>query len=667
MPARIHGYRSRRRRLASAGRTLLLFAMTIALLPFPSAPASAAAALSITPVTWNVIGLDSNNVNSGPNEFLSGARICNTGDVAATNVVATYVWDTTNANVNLSGATTRTKSSLAASACFDAYFNIVVTRTSAAYNTARRFHITATADTLGTVSTPTPRELFVEKLVSQNRNSVDSITGPSTVYVGGTYTFTVASSTATQGYEQLSSFLNWPGAIFEVRSVAVTYSAPVNPTSNDKVYSDACGWVNDPTSGSYRSCTGSDKAGGTISTAYTVYVIQPGTATLGELIYDFSGSSYHYNDDYGSGVAAKTVTAVAAADLSVTKSDSVDPVTAGNQLTYTLDVANAGPSSATSVTLTDGVPAGTSFVSATGGGTESGGTVTWNLGTLASGASTSVTVTVAVAASRTAALSNTASVTSSVADSNAANNSDTEATAVQTSADLSLTKTDSPDPVGVGEDLTYTLTLTNDGPSDAQNGVVTDTLPGGVTFVSATPSVGSCSRSGVTLTCTLGTVAAGATPSISVLVRPDAGSEGTITNSATVSSSTSDPDSGDRSPSADTTVEPRADVSISKTDGPDPVVAGNQITYTLAVTNAGPSTATGVTVTDAIPAGTSFVSATGGGTESGGTVTWNLGSLASGSSTNVQLVVAVDSGRIADLSNTATVATSTTDPVPGEQ
>ena len=236
---------------------------------------------------------------------------------------------------------------------------------------------------------------------------------------------------------------------------------------------------------------------------------------------------------------------------------------------------------------------------------------------------------------------------------------------MQTSADLSLTKTDSPDPVGVGEDLTYTLTLTNDGPSNAQNVVVTDTLPAGVTFVSATPSVGSCSRSGVTLTCTLGTVSAGATPSISVVVRPDAGSEGTITNSATVSSTTSDPDSGDRSPSVDTTVQPRADVSISKTDGPDPVVAGDQVTYTLAIANAGPSTATGVTVTDPIPAGTTFVSATGGGSHSAGTVTWNLGSLASGASTNVQLVVAVDSGRVADLSNTATVATSTTDPVPG--
>jgi len=98
----------------------LLF-VTIGMLSFPSVPASAAAALSITPITWNVVGLDSNNVNSGPNEFLSFARICNTGNAAATNVVANYVWDTANANINLSGSSTRSKSTLAAGACYDAH------------------------------------------------------------------------------------------------------------------------------------------------------------------------------------------------------------------------------------------------------------------------------------------------------------------------------------------------------------------------------------------------------------------------------------------------------------------------------------------------------------------------------------------------------------------
>ena len=124
-------------------------------------PASAAASLTLTPLTWNVVGLDSNKITDGPNEFLSGARVCNTGDVAATSVVATYVWDTANTYVNIQpgSGSTRTAASLAPGVCYNAYFNIEITRNKLAWNTTRRYHITATATSLGTVSTPVPREI----------------------------------------------------------------------------------------------------------------------------------------------------------------------------------------------------------------------------------------------------------------------------------------------------------------------------------------------------------------------------------------------------------------------------------------------------------------------------------------------------------------------------
>ena len=100
-------------------------------------PASAAPVLSITPITWNVVGLDSNNVNSGPATFASGARVCNTGDAVATNVASTFVWDSANAFITTTGLTTHSVPSLAAGACTDFYYNLVVTRTASAYNTAR--------------------------------------------------------------------------------------------------------------------------------------------------------------------------------------------------------------------------------------------------------------------------------------------------------------------------------------------------------------------------------------------------------------------------------------------------------------------------------------------------------------------------------------------------
>src|SRR5438046_9777502 len=84
-------------------------------------------------------------------------------------------------------------------------------------------------------------------------------------------------------------------------------------------------------------------------------------------------------------------------------------------------------------------------------------------------------------------------------------------------------------------------------------------------------------------------------------------------------------------------------LNISKTDAPDPVVAGANITYTISYSNTGNMNATGVVITDTIPVNTSFVSATGGGTLAAGVVTWNIGTLAAGASASVQLVVPVTS------------------------
>ena len=108
------------------------------------------------------------------------------------------------------------------------------------------------------------------------------------------------------------------------------------------------------------------------------------------------------------------------------------------------------------------------------------------------------------------------------------------------SADLSLTESDAPDPVQPGQLLTYTFTARNDGPASAGGVTVTDDLPAGVDYDSAVPSQGSCSESGGTVDCTLGSLASGASATIEVKVRPQ--SEGSLTNQAGVSSAVADPD-----------------------------------------------------------------------------------------------------------------------------
>ncbi len=349
------------------------------------------------------------------------------------------------------------------------------------------------------------------------------------------------------------------------------------------------------------------------------------------------------------------------ADVSITKSDAPDPVSPGSPLTYTLTVTNHGPNDATGVTVMDTLPAGVTLVSAI----PSQGTCTGlscDLGTLANGASATVTVTVTVDATTPAGtITNTASVSANEDDPDAANNTASTSTQVAIiSADLAITKSDSPDPVTPGSNLTYTLTVTNNGPNDAPAVTVTDTLPAGVTLVSATPSAGTCTG----LACDLGNLANGASATIIITVTVDpAVACGTmLTNTASVGSSVSDPNAADNTASADTTVTCPADLSISKSDAPDPVMAGDPLTYTLTVANNGPGDASGVTVTDTLPAGVTLVSAT----PSQGTctvVTCDLGSLANGASAVITITVTVDPATPAGtITNTATVSASETDP-----
>ena len=240
-------------------------------------------------------------------------------------------------------------------------------------------------------------------------------------------------------------------------------------------------------------------------------------------------------------------------DLSITKTDLPDPVVAGTNLTYTLTVTNNGPSDATGVVATDTLPAGVTLVSAT----PSQGSctlTTCNLGNLASGASATVTIVVNVASSTAcgSTLTNSVSVTGNETDPNAANNTATANTAVICQTDLSITKNDSPDPIHTNTQLTYTISVSNDGPSDASGVAITDPLPTGVVFVSTTASQGSCTEASGTVTCNLGNLSSGDHATVSIVVKPTLG--GTITNTATVSGNETDPDNSNNRDNTSTIV-----------------------------------------------------------------------------------------------------------------
>src|SRR6266540_3622997 len=244
-------------------------------------------------------------------------------------------------------------------------------------------------------------------------------------------------------------------------------------------------------------------------------------------------------------------------------------------------------------------------------------------------------------------------------------------------ADLSVSKVDSPYPVVAGSTITYTISVTNSGPDAASNVSLSDTTPPGTTFVSVTPGAGwTCPPLPVggtgTQTCTNPSVPVGTSTITLVLNVAAATPNGTIiTNTASVTSP-DDAITGNNSASATTTVSSGANFLVLKSDSPDPVAVGGNITYTLTVRNDGPQLATSVTLSDVIPVNTTFVSVTPaagwscpplavGGT---GTQTCTIAMLAPLSAASFTLVVKVNSGTAsgAVISNTATVSSSTTDP-----
>jgi uncharacterized repeat protein (TIGR01451 family) len=275
-------------------------------------------------------------------------------------------------------------------------------------------------------------------------------------------------------------------------------------------------------------------------------------------------------------------------DASITKSDSPDPVDAGNTITYTIMVTFNG-AVANSVTLSDMLPMNTTFFSLTA-------PMGWTCTTPAVGATGAVSCTIpahpgggamasftlvvtTTGAAGGTTVSNTASVALADTDTNPADNTATTTTTVNAVADLAITKSDSPDPVAAGSNITYAIVVTNNGPSAASNASWSDTLPANTTFQSLTSAAGwTCTTPGVgaagTVSCSNPSLAAGAMDSFTLVVQTAMAAAGTtISNTATVTSATTDPIPADNSASTSTTVQSATNTDFTiATQGTGPIV-----------------------------------------------------------------------------------------------
>ena len=357
-----------------------------------------------------------------------------------------------------------------------------------------------------------------------------------------------------------------------------------------------------------------------------------------------------------SGAVSTSVTAPpTTADLSVSKTGSAS-VVRGSNAVYTITVSNAGPDAAASVQVADVTPAGLTFVSSTGDCTTA---FPCSLGTLASGATRTITTTFSVPSgySGPSPFTNTATVSSTATDPAPGNNSSSVSTSMTSQADLSIVKT-GPASVIRGANVAYTIVASNAGPSDAGSVQVADATPAGLTFVS---NAGDCTTA---FPCALGTLASGATRTITATFSVPSGYSGPspFTNTATITSTTTDPNPANNSSSAPTTVVAGADLSIVKT-GPAFATRGADLAYTIVVTNVGPDAAASVAVADPTPAGLTFVSNAG---DCASAFPCSLGMLPSGESRTITATFSVPAGYDVDtpIANTASASSATADPDP---
>jgi uncharacterized repeat protein (TIGR01451 family) len=497
-------------------------------------------------------------------------------------------------------------------------------------------------------------------------------TGPPTATSGGTISWTITASNNGPDISQPTTF-NDPLPAGTTFASIVQNTGPTFVCTNPSAGSNGNVNCSIGTIGQFAS-------GASAQFTLTANIDPSFTGTLSNTATIF-GPNADTNPGNDSATAVTTVTA--SADLSVNKTGPAT-ATAGTDITYTITLTNNGTSNAASVTLSDTVPANATFVSESqttgstfsctkpsGGGT---GTVNCTLASFAPGSATfSITVHISPGAAG-AVISNTANATTSTTDPNPGNNTSTALTNATASADVSIVKT-ALAAASTGSNLTYSINVTNNGPSDAASVTMTDTLPPNTTFVSESQLTGPafiCTNppSGGTgaVSCSIATLTAGTSATFSIVVQiAVAAPLGPSSNTATVTASSADPNPANNSSTAVTSIVlATADLSITKTPAPGPYGTGLPLTYTIVVSNGGPSTATGVTVTDILPAGTTFQSATPGGACSGTTtITCNAGTLANGASATFTLTVTLPSSP-GPVTNTASVtaAATTADPNP---
>ena len=317
----------------------------------------------------------------------------------------------------------------------------------------------------------------------------------------------------------------------------------------------------------------------------------------------------------------------------------------GDSVTFLITVTNNGSAQASNVSLTDSLPAG---ITATGNAVSQGGYVSatgvWSVGTLANGASATLTLTgtVDVGQGGNTITNVTTAATGDQPDPTTTGDDLTEAVVVDNGANLVTVKTlQSADATPAeGDSVTFLITVTNNGSAQASNVSLTDSLPAGITATgNAVSQGGYVSATGVW---SVGTLANGASATLTLTGTVDVGQGGNTITNVTTAATGDQPDpttTGDDLTEAVVVDNGANLVTVKTLQSADATPAeGDSVTFLITVTNNGSAQASNVSLTDSLPAG---ITATGNAVSQGGYVSatgvWSVGTLANGASATLTL------------------------------
>ncbi len=626
--------------------------------PLFSPPPARALQLGGTTITISIrstpfAAIDSNSPTTGPRVWVVEAVITNTGSTTATTPLIDLDMNPTASWFLMPGESRqRTLSSLPPGGSQAVYW---FARRSNTFNDPHIYTATVWASNANTVTQQRnafpPGSPTVQTRSSINTGNNSLVSASAEVQVGVAFTMSVDYDMGSNAQGVTLQPTGDPGfdpSAYRLLASEVQFrdgtDSPVGPLFRDQLYFPP----------------GSLPANAErVRTTYTFVALRPANVTLCPYTDVRFTSVNKYDNRYCDVAFGTTVNITGSLTFSFTKSANSATAQQGELLTYTLRFTNTGSQSISNVYIWDNIPTQTitSSVSPALDPTEGFNTqdrVVWNIGTVAPGASGQVTLTVLVNGRGADIPDGTSLVNDGFmgiffnpADVNPAITS-TVTTTLQAPA-IAIGKSDDQTSVIQGQVLTYTLRITNTGSVAATNLLITDVLPGGVTYL-GTASPPPDGQSGQTLTWTLPTLAGGGgvfniTLPVSVNFKLANGT--LLTNTMQVLHANEAGDTFDVQSASDVDTVQSPVLAIGKRDFPDPVISGRNVTYTLLITNTGPATATNALITDVLPISTTFVSCNpvaSCGIDASNVISWAVASIAPSTTAAVTFTAQVTTG-----------------------